>query len=442
MRRIPRSVVCVFAVLAPAALVQAGDDSAPAHPNTPSAAGILCDHRARIDYRRAGRPALRVELAEPVVVAVASKPEKWGRHQFPTLTRWDDGRLCVSWHMAEDSALAYGSAPAMAVSTDDGRTWVPYTGVPGVSGLRLPNGDRIAVVTPPSRKVSELALPEPVGARVDNYGNVQQPLYRLADLPADLRTVYMKRLPKGGTDWLAEQARLDDPQALRYSIHGVFPVVWWGDMCVASDGSLLAGIYPGYCLRDDGTTDPNCHVFFYRSSDAGRSWQVQGRILYEPDLAADPTGEQRGGFTEPAFDILPGGLCLCVLRTTDGVGVGPMYASRSHDHGKTWSRPAAITRNGVLPRLLRLANGVLVLSAGRPGVQLRFCTDGEGNVWTDAFEMLAYTSDNDSVSCGYTALLVTGPDRFLLAYSDFEHPTEVGQVRKAIKVREIIVTPQ
>jgi len=44
--------------------------------------------------------------------------------------------------------------------------------------------------------------------------------------------------------------------------------------------------------------------------------------------------------------------------------------------------------------------------------------------------------------CGYTALLATGPDRFLLAYSGFKHTTEAGQQRKAIKVREIIVSPQ
>ena len=119
-----------------------------------------------------------------------------------------------------------------------------------------------------------------------------------------------------------------------------------------------------------------------------------------------------------------------------------MYASRSSDWGKTWSQPEVIARNGVLPQLLHLGNGVLVLSAGRPGVQLRFCTDGQGKVWSDAFEMLAYKNDRDTVSGGYTALLATGPDRLMLAYSDFRHTTEAGPVRKAIKVREIVVRPQ
>lgn len=404
--------------------------------------GVACYRDMTLEYCRDGKPALRVELGEPRAVAVASKPEKWGYYQFPGLARWEDGRLCVSWHMAQDSAVAYGSAPGVAVSKDGGKTWTPHVGPWGISGLQLPNGDRVAVTTPASRKVSELKLPEPAGVVVDTYGKSKQPLYRLGDLPPELRVVHIKRFPKGGTSWVAEQARLDDPQALRYSTGGVFPMVWWGDLHVAPDGSILAGIYPGYRLRDDGTADPKDNVFFYRSADAGRSWQVQGRILYQPDLAADPKGNERDGFTEPAFEILPGGVCLCVMRTTDGVGIGPMYASRSMDLGKTWTRPEVVARSGVLPRLLRLANGVIVLSSGRPGVQLRFSTDAKGQTWTDAFEMLPYQGDGDTVSCGYTALQATGPDRFLLAYSDFKHVNPAGEQRKAINVREIVVMPR
>jgi hypothetical protein len=435
-------VIAALQLLIFASGLRAGDHPAATSQATQPADAIPCYRRATIDYRREGKPALRVELAEPVVVSIAAKPEKWGFHQFPGLTRWDDGRLCVSWSVSADSALAYGNPPAAAVSKDGGKTWAPHTGAWGLSGLRLPNGDRIAVTTPPSRKVSELALPESVGTRIGAYGNRVQHMYRLSDLPSNLSAVYMKRLPAGEKDWIEEHARLDDPQALRYTLQGVFPIVWWGDMRVLPDKSVLAGIYPGYRLLDDGTVDPKCNVFFYRSTDDGHSWQVQGHLLYQPDVAADAKAKDRTGFTEPAFDILPGGLCLCMLRTTDGQGIGPIYASRSSDYGKTWSRPEFVAPNGVLPRLLRLENGVLVLSAGRPGVQLRFCTDGQGKIWSDAFEMLAHESGRDSVSCGYTALLATGKDRFLLAYSDFRHTNEAGQVRKAIKVREIVVRPQ
>lgn len=128
------------------------------------------------------------------------------------------------------------------------------------------------------------------------------------------------------------------------------------------------------------------------------------------------------------------------MRTTDGMGIGPMYASRSMDLGKTWSTPVAFAPSGVLPRLLRLRNGILVLSSGRPGVQVRFSADGRGETWTDPVEMVRISTDNaHGDTCGYTSLVSTAPDRFLIAYSDFRHPDDEGQLRKAIKVCEIRV---
>ena len=391
---------------------------------------------------RVGQPAFKVQLGEPTVVAVATRPEKWGFFQFPALARWTDGTVAASWGMAADSIVSYGSsASGDAISKNGGKTWTRLTGEKEISGFLLPNGDRLQVVTPKAIKTSELRLPSPVGAATENYSKVKQPLYRHSELPPEVQGVCLSRLAKGSTRWVSERAALDDPQALRYSLIDLFPIIWWGDMHLAGDGSVIAGIYPGFRLRDDGTADPKDGVFFYRSTDAGRSWKIQGRIPYQPDLAADPKGAERMGFTEPAYEILSDGTFLCVLRTTDGLGIGPMYASHSSDLGRTWSKPELIAPFGVLPKLLKLENGVVVLSSGRPGVQLRFTTDGK--VWSEASEMLPYGSEKekDQISCGYTSLLAIGPDRFLIIYSDFRHQNEQKELRKAIKVREVIVSP-
>ena len=156
-----------------------------------------------------------------------------------------------------------------------------------------------------------------------------------------MQGVCLSRLPKGQTHWVSERAALDDPLALRYSLHGLFPIVWWGDLRLAADGSVVAGIYPGLRLRDNGSPDPKGGVFFYRSADAGHSWKIQGRIPYQPDPGADPGGRERDGFTEPAFEILADGSFLCVARTD-----GPMYASHSQDQGRTWSRPRPLPGPG------------------------------------------------------------------------------------------------
>jgi hypothetical protein len=393
-----------------------------------------------VTLRPPGQPALQVRLGEPTVVAVASRPEKWGFFQFPTLARWTDATVAASWAMAADSIVSYGSnASGEAISKDEGKTWTPLTGAKGVSGFLLPNGDRLQVVTPKAIKTSELRLPAPVGAANENYSKVKQPLYRHSELPPEVQGVCLSRLAKGSTGWVSERAALDDPQALRYSLIDLFPIVWWGDLHIASDRSVIAGIYPGYRLRDDGTVDPKDGVFFYRSTDAGHSWQSQGRIPYQPDLAADSKAAERMGFTEPAFEILANGNFLCIARTTDGLGNGPMYSSRSQDEGRTWSTPEVMAPFGVLPRLLRLTNGIVALSSGRPGVQLRFCADGRGKTWTKPIELLPYNDETTAVSCGYTSLLATGPDRFLIIYSDFKYQNAAGEIRKAIKVREVIV---
>jgi hypothetical protein len=60
---------------------------------------------------------------------------------------------------------------------------------------------------------------------------------------------------------------------------------------------------------------------------------------------------------------------------------------------------------------------------------------------TNAFEMMSYINFKDQVSCGYTSLLATGKDRFLVVYSDFRYVNDKNEIRKAIKVREVVVTP-
>ncbi len=407
-------------------------------------AGIMVPGAAVVDYRRGGRSAFAVQLGEPVIIATADKAYKWGHFQFPLIDRNVDGTLFVRWNMSEDSITAYGKdSQEIAISRDGGKTWEKPEGTFTSSGaFLLPNGDRIKVATPRPIKVEDLDMPEPVKA-FDKSGKERLDLFLHDELPETRQGVFIDRLSSGSKRWMLDRAKLVDPTALRYSLSGLVPIVWWGDMQVGLDGSVFAGIYPGHWLREDGTAEPDGGVLFYRSVDDGNTWVIQGRIAYAPDLEADPKGDERSGFTEPAFEVLEDGTFLCVMRTAGGAaGQGPMYASWSKDQGKTWAKPVVITRSGVLPRLLELENGVIVLSAGRPGVQLRFSKDGGGKTWTDPFEMLPYASEKDQVSCGYTGVLATGPDRFVVIYSDFKVKNSDGENRKAIKIREVLVAPK
>ena len=224
--------------------------------------------------------------------------------------------------------------------------------------------------------MTELKLPEPAGG-FSSY-QAQYSLYRWSELAPDLQRIFFQRFVKGA--WTRESVPVDDAGGLRYSVGGRFPRIWWGDMEAMPDGSLVAVTYPSI-----SATGPPFHFASacWRSTDRGRTWRMQARIAYAPDEQADAKAKVRDGFTEPAFTRLRDGSLLAVLRTTDGNGVGPMYQTRSRDGGRTWSRPAVIAANGVLPRLLRLGNGMLVLASGRPGVQLRFSQSGLADDWSD-----------------------------------------------------------
>jgi hypothetical protein len=417
--------------------------------------GIPTYGKSSVLYKQNGSQKLKVTLSEPAVISVADKVEEWGFFQFPYLTSSSNGGILAKWHMAKDAMESYGldNSPS-AISTDGGQTWKPnpkpWDESGADEGLLLPNGDRIKILTPTPVKESEMAMPKPVGSM--NRRKYDHNFYKISELPSRVQGVYLARRKKGETAWKEEHVALDDPQGLRYSLRGMVAVVWWGDMKVAADGSLVAGIYPGFYIREDGSVDPKGGIFFYRSTDSGRSWKILSRIPYQPDTKIDTNGVNKHWFTEPAFEILKDGTYLSVIRSHD-IYSGPMYVSRSTDQGKSWTKPSVFTPAGVLPRLLQLENGVTVLSAGRPGVQLRFSTDGKGDRWTNGFEMLPFGqpglqayAENDrgrtpAVSCGYTSLLATGPDKFLVIYSDFMFKNAQGEIRKAIKVREVTVSP-
>lgn len=339
-----------------------------------------------------------------------------------------------TWRRTRPKATASNRrSPTARFRFDRGRTWTLDAASKGIYGLRLGNQDRLELKTPRPFPLATLKLPASLGQRNDKWKN-EYTYYRLRELPDQLQGVWFARLAKGALDWKMERATLVDPLALRYSIREIFPIVVFGQVRRLPDGALLLCMYPGLL---EGQQRFYSNVFFYRSTDEGRHWHVQGRIPFQPDETVDPAGFERDGFTEPTFEILEDRSLICVMRSE-----GPMYMSRSRDLGKTWSKPEIIAPNGVCPRLLRLANGVLVLSSGRPGAEVRLCYDKQASNWSAPFRLVPLTSpDVGADSCGYTDLVALDKNSFLVVYSWFKSPAPDGQTRKAIMVRRITVRP-
>ncbi len=398
------------------------------------------------DGRATAVPVPQLELGEPVTVALAPPDVRgWGPYQFPGLERLPDGTIRLSFHVEADSATAYGKPPARAVSADEGRTWKLLPREVAGDGtaaswqsppLRLPNGDAIWTLQQKSLEASALKLPaEPVG-RFRNYQDFAY--YRLEDLPAECGDGrYLMRLPAGGGPPRKEKATVRLPGELRGVTERVMPRPWLQTLFLAPDRSIWAVQYD--TRLGDGGFQKHWWAMILRSTDGGRSFELWSEIPYSPDAAADPQAAARGGFTEPTVCFMADGAAICLLRTTDDKGPGPMYISRSTDHGKTWSRPVVFDDLGVWPQMLRLNNGVTLAAYGRPGLYVRGTADPAGLSWGKRLPVVP-PGKIGTDTCSYTALLPLGDDRALLAYSDFNLPDAEGRPCKGMRVREIRAT--
>lgn len=396
---------------------------------------------------RPARPRVRIALGEPVVVSQAPPDvRRWGPWQFPGLQRLPDGRIQVSFHVEADSAAAYGLPPGRAVSSDEGRTWEPAARATGDAGgteaswstapLLLPDGDRIVVRQMRSRKVEELRLPDRPFAFFWTYRE-QVAVYRLEDLPPECRAgweIYRRR--KGQAEWVREQTTVHLPGEARYVTGGVMPFPWFQHLCAAPDGAVWS---VGHNRRvANGRFQAYDHFAILRSTDNGRTWDLWSELPYLPDFAADRKWHERDGFTEPEVGFMPDGSTLCLLRTTDGNGPGPMYWSRSTDNGRTWTLPAVFDDIGVWPQMLRLENGVTLAAYGRPGLYIRATRDPAGLAWDPRVAIVPPAPYGVGMeTCSYASLLALGGDTALVAYSDFRYPDGHGVPRKTILTRTV-----
>jgi hypothetical protein len=391
---------------------------------------------------------IHITLGDPVTVALAPPDVRdWGPYQFPGLARLPDGRIRISFHVEADSSTAYGLPPVCAVSADEGLTWDLLPREAGTAGssawdaeIHLPNGDRLRPVTLRARPVAEIALPAAPFAEYLSYG-MRRAAYRLEDLPPDCADGYvLMRQAAGSESWVEERAQVRLPGAVRIVDvpEGVMWFPWLStQFVVAPDGTLLA---VNYTLRRivDGHFQTACPVTILRSVDAGRNWDVWSEVPYAGDLVADPHAVERDGFNEPFLQFLPDGSALCLLRTTDGHGVGPLYAMRSPDHGRTWTTPEVFDDLGVWPQVLTLANGITLAVYGRPGLYVRATADPAGLRWEERVPVVPPGALHRD-TCSYAALLPLCDDTALIAYSEFNLPGPDDHPCKGIRVRRVTV---
>ena len=274
----------------------------------------------------------RVTLSTPVLVR-RSRRYNW----LPQLHRMQNGDLVATIGAHADTAVTAQTKFALR-SQDGGLTWdEPRVVVDGGSdSLTLPCG--------------ELLL-----------------------LPRRLRP-----LPEG---FGAPCNRLSPDGVLHYDVDGVtiagLPGAW-ASLCF--DGQPLALDRNGYLATLYGRLegDARCTLIVAHSTD-GRRWRYRATVAgHDCPL---PGSE---GPDEAMLCRLRDGRVMCVFRLQSNEhGMMPLGQCWSEDDGETWSDAVAMHGpHSVEPSLVVMDDGAVVLSSGRPGVNLWINADGRGVDWS------------------------------------------------------------
>ena len=220
----------------------------------------------------------------------------------------------------------------------------------------------------------------------------------------------------------AEQARVkycDFPRDLADYHVGEVYLLTNGNILPLKDGRLFATVYGKFA---GDTKDSTWSV---TSDDRGFTWRYQATVANGQELADAVEGANESNTARLADERL-----MCVCRTG-----ASYYKSYSRDEGATWTAPERM--DGVFsvePQLVRLANGVLLLSGGRQGLFVWVCADGVGKKWerinlaehhnrrvqdkalhyADAF-CEAKGVDPPQSTC-YTGMAAVGPNEALVCY--------------------------
>lgn len=327
---------------------------------------------ARVAERTLG--SMTIQLSPPAVIAESHGGRCW----FPDILKFPTGELMVNYSLNADSNFSQFTAQAVVISTDGGATWgtdVPPYDVNGfhnsggeVRGL-LADGSLVGPGTfgrpMPEGQWRRFAVHYwryDLGGRrysVEPWGSV------IEGIPRDVAAFAVRAKDAHVSE--EHLARDMDPDALLVSRWWWARFNFFGDAVETAPGRWVSTLP----VRFEGDTLESTVALV--STDELRTWTYLSTIA-----AADDIPGAKEGFDEPCLIRLDDGDLMCVSRVGGSQSVFRCYSS---DNGLTWTKPDELAAWSVAPQLLKLENGVLVLSTGRPGTYLWFCDDGRGTNW-------------------------------------------------------------
>lgn len=402
-----------------------------------------------------------MKIGDEVTVTSTSRlnPIPWGAIEFPEIGIHPDGRIFVSWHMAEDIMEDYGTDRGWAVSKDGGETWEPFDieeepTVQAIMGTKLPNGEYMHYYMPTNTVVDEVTYEQLSKLTIGNF----------SEMIGEANKILVKDMPDGiipkGPRYCVSKNKATEMEILESQVNfpGLYSSILIGRYdgtpqvvsphtglrrpTVAPDGTLWQANYQREYDEETGMLKNLFACYFFKSEDNGKSFELVSKI--DSDML-DPEIYHLEGFCEPGLTFMPDGSMVVLMRTGS---FSESYIARSTDGGKTWSTPVVFDYCGVEPQIHTFENGVTVASYGRPGLYIRATGDPAGMKWEDPVEIIAPAKGKDyaelevnqnNLSCFNTDMVPINDHECLVVYSHvIDHDGEGGGI-KTIKVRKITI---
>jgi hypothetical protein len=336
-----------------------------------------------------------LELAAPVEVGRAK-----GHFWFPSLHTIQGRELFCEAVLAADKAQGKWAA-TLCLSQDGGVTWRRARDIDSYGPTSIALGPRKVLLMPyelwplsPGDKRNAVADGTVIHCREDGAVELSPAPVKYLGFPRDLADYHV----------------------------GELELLTNGNILPLRDGTLLTTLYGTFAGEEK-----YCN-FAVTSDDEGFTWRFRSVVASWADLP-----DLRSGPNESNSVRLSDGRIMCVYRVQSG---GAYHSSCSSDEGATWTKPRPVAGAwSVEPGLVRLENGIILLSGGRHGLFLWVCADGAGENWervnlaehhnasfqdaslhySEVFCKAAERVQPDQ-STAYTGIRALGPDEALVCY--------------------------
>jgi len=349
-----------------------------------------------VDAKNVDLAGFRVTLSEPRPIA-----RSHGYLWFPTLYRTSNSGWLAA--MSDYADLHVGDGTCQVSWSDDGGySWSPLVGGKGGdSFLTLPSGDSLLL---------------PYYTKQESANQISRAVQRI---PRGRRELKLMEPGVKVTGWPRPPEKLTG-KAVKPEWN-LSSFVFTGQTVAVKDGKWLATLY-GYLSGTNGR-----YSLVVAESSDGLAWQIRS-------VVADHDCPLKGveGPNEAALCRLRDGRLMCVFRIEANKPYGQCF---SDDEGRTWSPPQKI--NGpysVQPSLAVRKDGSVVLSGGRPGLNLWINADGSGLTW-ERLDLRAHhnaclpneliqtveTLETGEMTTGYTEVAVLDDTQLLVIYDRVPH---------------------